>query len=73
MDIARLKLAVDSSGVKHATKRINRMADAVSRLNGELEKLGDKRHGGVTVEIVGNIAVATVAPPRDDGIPPERT
>lgn len=65
-DISQLALKVDSSDVEEATAAVNRLTQAFEALNAELEKLGDKRHGGVTLTMVGGVAEAEVKPYRGD-------
>lgn len=60
MDVQNLSITVDTSGITEATEALDKLAEAVERVNAALSKLNGKDHGGITVEIVGQIARAEV-------------
>ncbi|MFC3628211.1 hypothetical protein ACFOM8_01990 [Paracoccus angustae] len=64
MDVGNLTITVDTSGITEATEALNKLAQAVERVNAALAMLNGKDHGGITVEIVGSLvhAEAKAAP-----------
>ena len=60
MDVGNLTITVDTSGITDATEALDKLAQAVERVNAALAKLNGKDHGGITVEIVGSLVHAEV-------------
>lgn len=50
----------------HAVAKIDKLTEAFARLNAELAKLSDLNHGGMTLEIIGEIVLLTVKPAKSE-------
>lgn len=70
MTPAELSISLDHSAVDAARDAFDRLKVAIEAVNAELEKLGDKPHGGITISAVGSLVQCEVkpAPPRNSGI-----
>jgi hypothetical protein len=62
MDIGELSVDTES-----AVNAIEKLTDAVERLEAALKKLGGAPHGGIRMEIAGDVALISVAPATTDG------
>ena len=61
-DIETLSLKVDTSAIDAATGAMNALAEAAERADAALSRLNGNAHGGISVEVVGSVAQATVKP-----------
>ncbi|WP_342242643.1 hypothetical protein [Ensifer sp. OTU672] len=57
-----LSIQVDSSTVGNATEAFERLRTAIDSVSEALDRLGDKKHGGITVRIVGSLVECEVKP-----------
>lgn len=62
-DPVKLKIDIDHTSVEATTAAFDKLKVAIEAVNTELEKLGSKAHGGITIRAVGSIIECKVKPP----------
>lgn len=55
-------IEIDTSAVDAATESFDRLKVAIEAVNAELTKLGDEKHGGISIQAVGSIVHCEVKP-----------
>ncbi|MDJ1632253.1 hypothetical protein [Rhizobium rhizogenes] len=58
----KLSIEIDHTSVEATTAAFEKLRVTIEAVNVELEKLGDKRHGGIVVTAVGPLLQAEVKP-----------
>lgn len=59
---AELSIAIDHTSVESTTAAFERLKFAIEAVNAELEKLGDKKHGGIVISAVAHLVQCEVKP-----------
>jgi hypothetical protein len=62
MESEKLGLRIDSSDITSATKALDELAVAADRAYVALIRLGDAKHGGITIQTVGPLSKTEVKP-----------
>lgn len=57
-----LKIEVDYSDVETASKHLDRLAEAADRARAALSGLNEEVHGGVTIQMVGDVCQVDILP-----------
>jgi predicted trehalose synthase len=73
MEIDRLTVGISVDGADHAAASVDKLTAAVERLNAALRKLPTDAHGGISIHVVGDLALADVKPGAGGvrtGVPP---
>lgn len=65
MNNIEIGIEIDTSAVDAATESFDRLKVAIEAVNAELTKLGDKNHGGISIQAVGSIVHCEVKPKED--------
>jgi len=58
----KLTIAIDHTAVESTTEAFDKLRASIEAVNVELEKLGDKAHGGITISAVGSLLHVEIAP-----------
>lgn len=61
-DICCLGIDVEASAVEKNAEALVRLADAVKRVEEELESLGRKSFGAIAINMVGDVASISIVP-----------
>ena len=61
-ELDKLHISVNSSEVETATAALDRLSDAAERARKALEDLSETPHGGIKINVIGEIAAIEIAP-----------
>jgi len=59
-DVVELPVKLTVEGLDSAVKGMEALAVAVERANDALDRLGGHEHGGITVKVVGSLALVEI-------------
>ncbi|QJS27467.1 hypothetical protein [Rhizobium ruizarguesonis] len=62
MKPTELSIAIDHTSVEATTAAFEKLKGAIEAVNAELEKLGDKKHGGIIIDAVGAVVSCEIKP-----------
>ena len=65
---AEIQAKITIDGANEAADALNRVAAAAERIEAALKSLQGANHGGIKIEIVGEIARVEILPPGDQGV-----
>lgn len=62
MKPAEIAISIDHTSVEATTAAFEKLKVAIEAVNAELEKLGDRKHGGIVISAVGHLVQCEVKP-----------